>query len=56
MPEKSIDGIFKKSQKNQGFQRGETPFGRSFEEGDSLRENVYYLCQGRLKKSIVENF
>lgn len=41
MAEKSIDGIFEKNlKKNQGFQRGETPFGRSFGEGESLREET----------------
>ncbi|MBO5482195.1 MAG: hypothetical protein J5978_02600 [Spirochaetaceae bacterium] len=44
-------GFQKKSQKNQGFQRGETPFGRSFGEGESLRESLYYLSQGWLKKA-----
>ena len=44
--------IFEKnSQKNQGFQRGETPFGHSFEKGDSLRENLYNFSQGWLKKA-----
>ena len=52
MAEKSIDGIFKKnSQKNQIFQRGETPFVCFFETDDSLRENLYNFSQGWLKKA-----
>jgi len=44
--------IFEKNlKKNQGFQRGETPFGRSFGEGESLRETLYNFSQGWLKKA-----
>ena len=51
MAEKSIDGIFKKISKKSGFPKWETPFARSFEPDDSLREDLYNFSQGWLKKA-----
>ena len=47
MAEKAQMGFSKKS----GFPKWETPFGRSFETDDSLRENLYNFSQGWLKKA-----
>ncbi|MBQ8353161.1 MAG: hypothetical protein IJX32_01360 [Spirochaetaceae bacterium] len=52
MAEKNIDGIFKKNLKKIRVPKGvKLPFVIFFETDDSLRENVYYLCQRRLKKA-----